>query len=255
MIPEVTLNQWCTGNRKIKTPDQSPLTKITPSVCSPLSTTVPQSDGAPGAHSLSQLTSPCLTSLLAFSVIISQIKYLHWNLSLRICFWKHSNLGTIYLGVKLLDCRVWLFWIKSQVCAYMYNMYIYMSVCIVKLISKAVRSLIDTEWHLSFKHLILLDFLLIFTHHMSGNWYLATSILSVLVSLSFPYGMSITYTCWINKMYPQYFLFLINYICLFIFTPEKSWRIHQFSNSLIWFSQIIKLLPLDLLFLLFKSFR
>ena len=56
---------------------------------------------------------------------------------------------------------------------------------------------------------------------MSGNWYLAIFILSVLVSLSFPYGMSITYTCWINKMYPQYFLFLINYICLFIFTPEN----------------------------------
>ena len=46
-----------------------------------------------------------------------------------------------------------------------------------------------------FQHLILFDFLLIFTHHMSGNWYLVISILSLLVILSFPYGVSITHTC------------------------------------------------------------
>lgn len=123
--------------------------------------------------------------------------------------------------MKLLGCRVWLSWIKSKVCASVYNMYMYMFVCIVKLISKVVRSLIDTEWHLSFQHLILFDFLLIFTHHMSGNWYLVISIISLLVSLPFPYGVSITYTYWINKMYPQYFLFLVNHISLFIFTPDN----------------------------------
>ena len=149
MIP-AALNQCAQGIGRLKTPDQSPLTRITPSVCSPLSTTVPQSDGAPGAHILFIAYFPMSHFPAGIFCNHSQIKYLYWNLSLQICFWTHSNLGTIYLGMKLLGCRVWPSWIKSKVCAYVYNMYIYMFVCIVKLISKVVRSLIDTEWHLSF---------------------------------------------------------------------------------------------------------
>lgn len=55
MLPEVALSD--AESREIKTPDYSSLTRITLRVCSTVSPTVPQSDGAPGAHSLSQLPS------------------------------------------------------------------------------------------------------------------------------------------------------------------------------------------------------
>ena len=76
MIP-AALNQCAQGIGRLKTPDQPPLTRITPSVCSPLSTTVPQSDGAPGAHILFIAYFPMSHFPAGIFCNHSQIKYLY----------------------------------------------------------------------------------------------------------------------------------------------------------------------------------
>lgn len=151
---------------------------------------------------------PCLTSTLVFPGTTSQISYVPWHLSSR-----SVSERIIYRVVKLLGYKTWLFWIniKSK-CIHVYA-YVYMYMCIVRLISKVVCILTDTEWQLSFKLLMLLDFLLIFTYHMSRKSYhiivlfFIPSLLELLLSLWNEYVTCMLTRCSLNISYFQLIIF------------------------------------------------